>query len=285
MIRKLSEDIATDRDMKASEKFRAILQEVKDGRAENITQRQAISAQLIQVLGNMGTITQDITALEAMINQNQQDVIDAFARLNLPKNVNALGINMDICGREYYKNNQGLILLHIINNAINNSSGNYNLDTPVKSSPITDPPIKISAFLSKLGYSSGNKAKWPVSKGFLDIPNCDVLTLRDLTDKLVDAKHTGRILRYNIDFSNEVIDDAGQEPYIYEITSAGVDITDNVDLTTDMDGSLSSKGVSSQSSSSSSQSSSSSSQSSSSSSSLSSPQRILKGIKSFINPP
>ena len=132
---------------------------------------------------------------------------------------------------------------------------------------------------------ASNHAKWPASKAFLDIPNCAVLSLRDLTDKLVDAKNTHRKLRYNIDFSNEVIDADGKETYIHELVFYNIDITDNVDLTTDMDGALSSKGVSSQSSSSSSQSSSSSSQSSSSSSSLSSPQRILKGIKSFINPP
>ena len=280
MIRKLSEDISTDRDMKASEKFRAILQEVKDGRAESVTARQAISAQLILVLGNIGTITGDLTTLEAMIRQNQQDVIDAFTRLNLPKNVNAFGINMDICGREYYNRNQGLILLHIINNAIHNPSGDYNLDKPVKNSPINGPAIKISAFLSRIGYSANNKTKWPASKAFLDIPNCAVLTLRDLTDKLVDAKNTGRTLRYNIDFSNEVIDADGKETYIHELVFHNIDITDNVDLTTDMDGALSSKGVSS-----SSQSSSSSSQSSSSSSSLSSPQRIIQGIKKFITPP
>ena len=115
----------------------------------------------------------------------------------------------------------------------------------------------------------------------MDIENCAALNLRDLTDKLVDAKKTGVTLRYNIDFSNEVIDADGQEPFIHELVFHNIDITDNVDLTTDMDGALSSKGVSSssQSSSSSSQSSSSSSQSSSS---LLSPKRILKGIKSFV---
>lgn len=101
-------DIAEQRDLNARQKLLEILQEIQQGRADNVNDRRAITAQMVQLLTYAGNIQQ----------LGQQQLVQlgaAVQRVGVPTRFEDLGFpnNPKYVDAEFYRLNTGVINLYM----------------------------------------------------------------------------------------------------------------------------------------------------------------------------
>jgi murein DD-endopeptidase MepM/ murein hydrolase activator NlpD len=160
-VSKNTQDIANENNLSSNQKIAEILQEVQDGKAENLAGIQAITGQIIQVLQNVQTMDN--------LNKNQSDLLlKAMKRMNVPETYKELGIRHRFVDIDFYNNNSGIINLLLLNKLRNippNIQYNHNRLVKNFDKHPTDglPAVKLRTMV---GYLHGTKT---TPRLFLDL--------------------------------------------------------------------------------------------------------------------
>lgn len=192
LVRKRTEDVSNTKDMSTNSKLQTIFNNIQLGRADSDKAKKDITAQLIQILG-------DVNAL-AGIPRNQ---VQSLTGLNLPKTNRSFGL-VDVCGKEYYNKNMGLVNLYLLNKANEEGKVNYNVNTPV-----------IGLFGTYVGLPSlkTNLSEQTAGFKYLDLVNTIVIKQEALKTRLTSGTS------YNINF------DMVTPANLQLLTNRNIDIT------------------------------------------------------------
>lgn len=124
-INKTSNDIANSK-LNTAEKLREIIQEVRNGRADNQAGRIAVTAQLIQILA-------DTQAINALTQGQLVGLGQALARIGIPTEHKRLGLIPRFVDNAFYLQNAGMINLLLFSKVRESPNNNqYNYDQMVK---------------------------------------------------------------------------------------------------------------------------------------------------------
>ena len=161
-INKTSNDIANSK-LNTAQKLREIVQEVQQGRAESNVDRQAISAQLIQILA-------DTQAINALTQGQLTDLGEALARIGMPTNHKRLGLTPRFVDITYYNSRAGLINLLLFSKVRETpNTNNFNYDVLVKdfSTHPTNgiPAVKLTSLISSMGRGGDRKQYLDLERG------------------------------------------------------------------------------------------------------------------------
>lgn len=135
------------------QKMREMLDEIKQGHAQNSADKALLAGQLSVILANV----------QAVDNFNQTEfkqVESLITQLQIPKDHKALlGSPARFVDRDFYRANQGLINLLFMINVMKDPNRPYNINNynnPVRNDTVgerKEPYIKLNSFVSRIGNS------------------------------------------------------------------------------------------------------------------------------------
>lgn len=134
---------------KLSQKLQEIQQNISKGREEGRDERKVMA-------GNIAVILQETKDFRDITNAEFKDMTELISELNLPESPNDYGIDAEYADQKYFNDNQGKILLYLLNK-VKRSRG---FDATLK--PFTNEkgrPLKISTALTLLGKSPNDSKK------------------------------------------------------------------------------------------------------------------------------
>ena len=146
---KSSDDIANETRLDTAGKIREIIQEIREGRAENRESRVAISAQIIRIF-------EDTQAINALTQTQLQGLGLALARIGIPTTHKSLGLIPRFVDIAYYNENSGMINLLIFSKVKESANSDlYNYDKMVldfvANAETGLPAIKLTSLVSSMG--------------------------------------------------------------------------------------------------------------------------------------
>lgn len=131
-----------DAALSSQSKFAEIVEEVKQGRAENIAQRSAI-------LAHLATVLQDVAAIDTISKRQGADLSDAINRLSIPRSWVEYGFPHRVISVTDFRKQAGLYSVFLLT-----TRGNRPLITPILNAA-GNGNIAISTLNSRLGETTG----------------------------------------------------------------------------------------------------------------------------------
>lgn len=182
-ITKITDDVANINSLDIKQKLDEIIQEIKDGRGENVVEKQQITTQLALILT-------DTNRIDRLTRLQLSGLGRSLARIGFPTTYERLGLTARYVDRDFYKNNAGMINLLIFSKVReeDNDDDNFNYELCVKNYAEYDddglPAIKLTSAVSAIGR------KPPKPKRYLDLKLGGVISenqLRDASEKYADG--------------------------------------------------------------------------------------------------
>ena len=132
----------------ASQQLTALIQEVKDGRAES-------KAQQARIIAELGIVLNETQTIQNATRQQIEDLTAIISRLGVPVNHKLMGLEPRIVDNAYYHANSGLInllLLSKVRSSVPDANfPKYNFNSPVKNfADMKNPVIKLSSMVTAL---------------------------------------------------------------------------------------------------------------------------------------
>jgi hypothetical protein len=165
-----TDDIANINSLDTKQKLNEIIQEIKDGRGENLVEKQQITTQLALILAD----TKKVSFLSRV---QLSGLGQSLARIGFPTTYEKLGLTARFVDGDFYNKNAGMINLLIFSKVreTDNDEKNFNYDQCVKNyaeynSDNGLPAMKLTSLVSALGR------KPPKARRYLDLKRGGVIS-------------------------------------------------------------------------------------------------------------